>query len=292
MFSTRIKELRKTAKLTQRQLADMLYIDCSTVTKWETGKSYPDFEKQQRLAEIFNVSIDYLLGNAQTTEEIKKARLTVKDLAEKSSINILDFEEKVGTNYQTFRAWLTGVSDYFDTRLSLLADYFGVTVDYLLGRTTSPTPQSSVSFSFDDFDFDDYGPATSSPVKIPVLGKVAAGIPIAAIEDIIDYEEIPADMAKTGEFFGLKIKGQSMEPRILDGDVVIVRKQEEVASGEIAIVFVNGDDATCKKFMKHENGVSLVSFNPSFPPQFYTKEECEKLPVRIIGKVVELRGKF
>ena len=66
MFAQRIKELRKERKMTQRQLADILFVDCSSVTKWETGKSNPDFKKQQELANFFNVSIDYLLGNSDT----------------------------------------------------------------------------------------------------------------------------------------------------------------------------------------------------------------------------------
>lgn len=296
MLATRLKELRETKNLSQAAFAKEFGISSGAIGNWESGKRIPDLATLQKIADFFDISIDYLTGTSQTTEEIKTARNTVKKLIgeqEDEALTIADFESKFDINYQTFRSWINGLTDYFDDKLSLLADYFGVTVDYLLGRSPSPTPQHSISLSFDEYDFDDYGAATPSPaVRIPVLGKVAAGIPIAAIEDIIDYEEIPAEMAKTGEFFGLKIEGQSMEPRVMDGDVVIVRKQEEIESGEIAIVMVDGNDATCKKFVKHESGVSLVSFNSAFPPQFYTREECEKLPVRIIGKVVELRGKF
>lgn len=135
-------------------------------------------------------------------------------------------------------------------------------------------------------------PPKPAGVKIPVLGRVPAGIPLEAIECIIDYEEIPVEMARTGEFFGLQIKGDSMAPRILDGDVVIVRKQQAVESGEIAIIMVNGDDATCKRVMHHENGLSLVSNNTAYPPRYFTAQEVERLPIQVIGKVVELRGKF
>ena len=72
-------------------------------------------------------------------------------------------------------------------------------------------------------------------------------MPIEAIENIIDYEEIPEDLARRGEYFGLQVKGNSMEPRVLEGDVVIVRKQSCVESGEIGIIMVNGEDATMKK---------------------------------------------
>ena len=83
-----------------------------------------------------------------------------------------------------------------------------------------------------------------------------------------------------------------MEPRISEGDVVIVRQQNDVESGDVAIVLVNGDDATCKRVVKHEHGLTLISFNPMHPPKFYTEQEVEQLPVQIIGRVMELRAKF
>lgn len=129
-------------------------------------------------------------------------------------------------------------------------------------------------------------------VKIPVLGRVAAGIPIEAITDILDYEEITETMSMTGEYFGLKIKGNSMLPRIADGDVVIVRCQPDAESGQVVIVQINGNTATCKKLVKHTSGISLVSFNPEYEPMFFSNEDVERLPVTIIGKVVENRQKY
>ena len=129
-------------------------------------------------------------------------------------------------------------------------------------------------------------------VKIPVYGTVAAGIPIEAITDIEDYEEITEDMALDGEYAALRIKGDSMEPKISEGDIVIVRLQSTIETGEIAIVIVNGDEATCKKIKKTPEGVMLISFNPAYEPMFYSNKEIEQLPVRIWGKVVELRAKF
>lgn len=136
------------------------------------------------------------------------------------------------------------------------------------------------------------GKKQSKGIIINVLGRVAAGIPIEAIEDIIDTEEISSDMARTGEFFGLKIHGDSMEPRMCDGDVVIVRRQDDAESGEIVIATVNGSDATCKRLRKYRDGIELISNNPAYSPMFYSNEDIENKPVRIIGKVVELRGKF
>lgn len=140
----------------------------------------------------------------------------------------------------------------------------------------------------DDDNYDD----SIKSVQIPVLGRVKAGIPMTAIESIIDYEEISQKQAQTGEFFGLQIKGDSMEPKISEGDVVIVRKQETVENGEIAVVLINGDDATVKKFYKTDAGIKLVSTNPTYDPFFFTPDEVNTLPVIVIGKVVELRAKF
>ncbi len=134
---------------------------------------------------------------------------------------------------------------------------------------------------------------THKGVVINVLGRVAAGIPIEAITDIIDTEEISQELAKTGEFFGLQIHGDSMEPRMYEGDVVIVRQQDDAESGDIVIALVNGNDATCKRLTKYAGGISLVSLNSAkYEPMVFSNKEIVEKPVRIIGKVVELRGKF
>ncbi len=138
---------------------------------------------------------------------------------------------------------------------------------------------------------------TASPtgrgVRIPVLGRVVAGIPIEAVEEILDYEEITPELAATGEFFALQVKGNSMEPTLRDGDVVIVKKQPTVDSGDIAIVLVNGNDATVKEIKESSSGITLIGHNVAvYTPKFYSNREIEELPIQIIGKVVEMRRKF
>ena len=135
-------------------------------------------------------------------------------------------------------------------------------------------------------------PKRTQGKKIPVFGAVAAGIPISAIQDIIDYEEITQDMSQNGEYFGLVVKGNSMEPRMTTGDVVIVRSQPTAENGDIAIVMIGSDEATCKKIKKTPEGIMLISLNPTYEPQFYSNKEIEDLPITIVGKVVELRAKF
>ena len=162
--------------------------------------------------------------------------------------------------------------------LEILADFFNIDMNYLLGKTDKTTKLIIEN--------------ESNGFKIPVLGNVAAGIPISAVEDILDYEEVPISWQNQGEFFALLIKGDSMQPKIDNGDVVIVKQQSDSNSGDTVIALVNGGDATCKRLEKTDNGIMLVSTNPKYPPMFFTKEDIVTKPVVILGKVVELRSKF
>ena len=136
-------------------------------------------------------------------------------------------------------------------------------------------------------------PVKSHSIRIPILGKVVAGVPVEATEEILGYEEITEHMAKTGDFFALCVKGDSMFPTICDGDTVIVKRQNGIESGDIAIVLINGEEATVKKVKIADNGMTLIGYNLSvYEPHFYSSEEIANRPVSIIGKVVELRRKF
>jgi repressor LexA len=179
----------------------------------------------------------------------------------------------LGVSRSTYTRYEQGTRECSYEMLLKISNIFNVTIDHLLNKQTLQNKPKGI--------------------KIPVLGKVIAGVPIEAVTDIMDWEEIPQEMAATGEFFALQIKGDSMTPRIQEGDVVIVKKQPSVESGEIAIILVNGDEATIKQVYIQENGIMLQAFNPAvYPAHFYSNQEILKLPVSIIGKVVELRGKF
>jgi repressor LexA len=129
---------------------------------------------------------------------------------------------------------------------------------------------------------------TTKTVQIPVLGRVAAGSPIDAIEDIIEYIDIPDSLASHGEFFGLKIKGNSMYPRIYDGDTVIVMKADTAESGDIVIASVNESDVVCKKYIKYDKTTLLRSINPEYDEIDVTNNQ----DFRIIGIVIELRSQL
>ena len=110
------------------------------------------------------------------------------------------------------------------------------------------------------------------------------------IEDILGYEDISADMIKGDkEYFALKVKGDSMTPNYLDGDVLIVLKQDSCESGQDCIVAVNGDDATFKRVFINDNGFTLQPLNNQYQPLFYTNEEIINKPVKVLGVVKEIR---
>lgn len=182
-----------------------------------------------------------------------------------------DISRDLNLPFTTISNWYHGVRYPRPDKMQMLADYFGIRMEDLIS-----IPKQR-----------------NEGVKIPILGRVVAGIPITAVEEILGYEEISTQMAKCGEYFALQIKGRSMEPKMTEGDIVIVRHQDSVESGQIAIVLVNGDEATVKKVIFREGGIELVAFNSFvYEPHFYTAKEVQELPVKIIGRVVELRAKF
>ena len=134
--------------------------------------------------------------------------------------------------------------------------------------------------------------APSKGVRIPVFGTVRAGIPLDAITDILDYEEIPQEMAAGGEYFGLRVKGDSMLPDIREDDIVIVRQQPDVENGDTAIVLINGDEATVKRVTKSSAGLTLIPANSQYAPMVYSMLDVATLPVKILGKVVEIRRRL
>ena len=210
----------------------------------------------------------------------------LKKLRAEKNMSQAALASELNAGVSTVASWEVGKRFPSRDNMEQLADIFNVDLAYLYGESEV---RQRVHI---DNDGNAMVPLVTSAKVIPVLGRVAAGIPINAVTEIIDTEEIPEDMAKTGDFFALQIKGDSMEPRICDGDVVIVRQQEDADSGDIVIAMVNGYDATCKRLVKYAKSLALVSLNSKYEPMMFTEEEVATKPVRIIGKVVELRGKL
>ena len=198
----------------------------------------------------------------------------LRELRKAKRMTQTDVASLVGIGQSAYSFWESGRSKIDDASLRKLAAIFGVSVDYLLGG-------------------DDEDSAAEAFLRIPVVGSVPAGIPIDAIEDIVDWEEIPQAMTAGGkEYFGLRVKGDSMYPEYLDGDTVIVRRQPCCDNGDVCVVYVNGYEATLKQVkLLEDGGLSLIPRNPTYAPRTFTPEEIAALPVAICGVVVELRRK-
>lgn len=202
----------------------------------------------------------------------------LKELRQQKGMTQSELAKLLKMQRSTLGMYETGKREPNFEILNMFANFFNVDMNTLMdmNSTSNQNPSSPVR-----------------SIKIPVLGTVVAGVPLEAVENIIGWEEISPAMAATGEHFALRIKGTSMEPRIREGDIVVVRKQEDIESGDTAIVLINGGEATVKKVKKTEEGIMLIANNMAvYSPHFYSNKDIEELPVRIIGKVVELRGKL
>ncbi len=203
----------------------------------------------------------------------------LKELREEYGITQKELADKLNLTPKAISFYELGSREPSGDTIIQMARIFKTTTDYLLGNSSNKSPDKATG--------KEHG------VRIPVLGTVVAGLPMYASENIIDYEEITPQLAASGEYFALRIKGRSMEPRIYEGDVVIVRRQDDVDSGDTAIVLVNGDEATIKRVKKSPEGVTLIANNVAvYEPHFYSNAEIATLPVRFLGKVIELRGKL
>jgi len=194
----------------------------------------------------------------------------IKDLRKQRGLTQAELGKICNVHQTAVSQWEMGRTLPDSDSLSILADYFNVSIEQLLGREKSEKKR----------------------FFIPVLGSVRAGMPLEAFEDPNGYEEISPEMALSGEHFALRIEGDSMMPRFCPGDVVIVRKQPDVNSGDVAVVLIDGNEATVKKLIKKGTSLMLVPNNNIYEPTIFSADEIERLPVSILGKVVELRAKF
>ncbi len=293
----RIKQLRQRLNLTQEELAQKAgYTSRSSINKIEKGLVDIPQSKVADLADALGTTPAYLMGWENSNYRIgdraaKSLAKNIKLYREKAEISAQDMADLLGLDEKTFLSIERAEYKLDKETIFNICDILHITPDFLDGIITERLDEGDIDAEYCYTRIIDHH--RSPPHRVPVLGYVAAGIPISAVEDIIDYEELAPDMVKDGaEYFALQIKGQSMEPKISDGDVVIVRKQPDVDSGQIAIVCVNGDEATCKKIMKQDNGILLLPLNPAFAPTFYSNENIESIPITILGRVVELRAKF
>lgn len=197
----------------------------------------------------------------------------LKQLCKDRGTSVTRMCQDLGLSSANMSHWKAGRMPSY-TSLKQIADYLGLPADVLIakGYVEAVDPKKGV--------------------KVPVVGIVHAGVPIEAVQDILDFEEITPELAASGEFMALRVSGDSMEPRICAGDVVIVRRQPTAENGDVCVVMVNGDEATLKKIQRTDDGIMLIPFNSNYAPMFFSNKQIEQLPVTILGKVIENRQKY
>lgn len=194
--------------------------------------------------------------------------MRLKEIREQRRLRQRDIAEVLNCSTPVYCRYETGERQISMGLLEKLADFYQVSVDELLGRDLServlqlglsPLPETRL---------------------IPLLGDIACGTPITAEENLDGYVNVPVDVTC---HFALRCKGDSMSPRVQDGDLVYIRQQEDVTDGQIAAVLID-NEATLKHVYHTPGGVSLVAENPAYPPMIYTGEACNE--VRILGLAV------
>ena len=275
----RLRECREMAGLAQKYVAVTLGVKGPSVSNWESGKTQPSLENLAKLADLYGVSTDYLMGRSEETEIQSQfdsgAALHAARLANEYSLNDIGIIAGVGP--KTVAHWEQNKPKAPRDKLVLIAKELNLPIEELVGEQgiASALPLNAI-------------PYTPPRNMVPVLGSVRCGEGGLAIEEKIGMES--ADVNNPDEYFYLNAEGDSMEPCIMEGDKVLVHRQEDVDSGDLAVVIVNGEEGTLKRVLKKQNMVILEPLNRAHETRYFVGEEINEL--RICGKAVEIKRKL
>lgn len=270
-FASRLRDLRLQKGLTQEQLSDALGIGRSALAMYESGQRIPRYKTIDTIADYFGVTTDYLRGKTNFPHGV----ILIEEQQQKMFEGVKKQGEKDGMKIPNGINNLADLSNWMEMeRMRSVIKSQHAALDHLARSNEQPI-------------------IGQTSVRIPIIGQIVAGQPIDSVENYDGWEEIPSSLAKTGTFFALRVHGQSMEPTMREGDIVIVRQQPNVESGDIAVVCINGTETTVKEVKESQEGITLIGHNLAvYKPQFYSNEQIQALPVVIQGKVVELHRKF
>lgn len=195
----------------------------------------------------------------------------IKQLRLQKGLTQEELGKYIGVQKSAIRKYEKGsVTNLKRSSIETLAKLFNVTPSYLMCID-------------DDNNFENN--MIDNKRVFPLLGSVKAGYDYLARENIISYISIDKKISDPENYFALKVVGDSMQPILYENDIIVVHKQSDVESGQIAIVLVDGEEGTVKKVIKYDNYIELVAFNSYYPPRKLSKNDNFK----IIGKVVEAR---
>jgi repressor LexA len=203
----------------------------------------------------------------------------LRDLRQEKQLRQKELSEALGISRSTIASWEAGHRTPEVSAARKLADFFGVSLDHLLGRSEGRAAESPSGYRADDL------PTPGDVVLVPVLGVVRAGQPLLASQNVEGHLAVPAADVQGGEYFFLRVKGDSMVgARIHEGDLVLVRRQPEVENGEIAVVLVDEEEATLKRVFRLDGKWLLQAENPAMCPLVLPRRA-----VRVVGKVVRVQ---
>jgi repressor LexA len=292
MIGDKVKELRKLLGMTQKDLADKLELKSqTTIAAIESNKNKPSNELLSKMSDLFKVSTDFLLEKVELdggylcllfsvklNEKMKEENLTVKELSDKLNISVKALNIIINAQ----------LDEHTFFEYPIVAEYIGLTeedadclMSYSFDMLESPKrPREvlkptyvKVAYAMNDF------------LSIPIVGAVKADLPILAAENVEGY--IPLPLSIVGNhmyYFALKIKGDSMNLELKEGDMIVVEKTGIIDNGEIGVVLINDNEITVNKVVHNQNMITLIpmSSNPIHTPTMY---DMEKDKVKILGKV-------
>lgn len=202
-------------------------------------------------------------------------RLRRKELG----LTLLQIAEAVGVSEATVQRWESGnIKTLRHENLARLADVLKLSPAALMGWEDIPSSSNSIPSNAIEYNERHFA---------PIVGTIPAGYPALAFEDIEGYADIPYSDEES--YFFLRVNGDSMEPKISTGDLVLIRKQNVAEDGQIVAARVNGDEATLKRYKRQGNTILLLPENPKYNPYVVSTKEFETGYAQIIGVAIELR---
>lgn len=280
-FAENIKALRKERGLTQRELGAIVGVSDKAVSTWEQGIKVPRLSVINRLAAHFGVPFSQLAAE-NPPPDTAGFSAAFERLCTAWGRPPERVERDIGFSHERMMALRRGEAVPTQEELNTLVAYFHVPQNLLLGQAV-PGEAPNVKRL----------PRDEGTRRVPVLGRVPAGVPVEAVSDVVDELELDSTLAHDGhDYFGLLVTGDSMFPEYRPGDIVILRVQPTAETGDDVVAYIGGNDATLKRIAVNDGGIELRPINPTYPVRAFTAAEVAALPVTIAGVVVEQRRRF
>ena len=278
--------MRKSCNLTQEELAKKLGLNNkSSIANYESSYSIPSDDIKLKMCEVFNCSMDYLMG----IKGYKNVDDYIDNHTEDALETVNNYEYILQTlpNFDPDKVANEMISFYKNNQDPILL------LNEFLKKVPDKLKDKSKQVIWAIYNSLIFAPRNSiiNVARIPILGTVKAGYDWLAEENIVDYIAIKENIPNLKEYYALKIIGDSMLPLLSEGDLVIVHNQDDVESGQTAIVLINGEEASVKKVIKTNDGIELHAMNPYYPVKKFTFEDMKTIPVKIIGRVKEAKIK-